>query len=200
MESIWSRKALHLAIDIEAFDHAPTACIATIGVLIFSPFAVTPYESPTWYKRIDWHDNDQKERTTDQATLEWWGAQGAGSRFEVYHAPDRMPLRDALFELQGAILHYKREHLRETGCGEICVWSNGANYDSSILLHAFKQYRLEAPWTFRDAMDARTLRHIAGTVEVDTKGLTPHIALDDAILCSRRVTAQLARLKSNTTK
>ena len=199
MDPIWSRKALHLAVDIEALASAPTAIIATIGVVLFDPFRATPSkEPPTWYKRIDMRDNDQRERTADRETVHWWNEQSTAAQRELYGKDERMPLRAALIELQGGIEYFKLEHKRETGCEEICIWSVGANYDSSILLHAFKQYGIKAPWAFRDAMDARTLRHVAGSVEVDKTGLTPHHALDDARLCARRVTAQLAQLKALT--
>ncbi len=152
-----SQDKVHVMIDIETLDVAPTAVILSIG-------ACTIEEGPenTFYGEYD--PDTQYERTRSQSTIDWWDKQSIPMPRSDIH------LKDGLLKLRGWFSSLRAEPI---------VWCKGTDFDTIILTHAYKQHNLSVPWHYSSVRDFRTLKKLFPSYSYP-KNPRPHHALADA--------------------
>jgi hypothetical protein len=119
-------------------------------------------------------------RTVDASTLQWWVQQVA--------AGTPCPL-DGTLDIDYALSGLGR-FAKSQGSFIKHVWANSPSFDCVLLEHAFRQNRLEFPWSFWQWLDFRTAMK---AMRFDPKTLprvgTHHNAFDDAVWQARAVVA-----------
>ena len=150
-----------LMIDIETIGTGPDACILTIAMQTFDPFADGWYDNH-YYARID--TESQPDRNIEDGTLAWWASQSPLVREEAFAEENRIPLKQALEEMHPMIWNSN------------FVWANGPTFDMNIIEHAYKSYDINLPWKYYKVRDARTVYSLYPDLE---RGPASHHALDD---------------------
>jgi len=161
-------------IDIETIGTGPDACILTIAMQTFDPFARGWYDRH-YYARID--IESQPDRNIEESTLQWWASQPAESREEAFSEQGRIPLKQALEEMHPIIWNSD------------FLWANGPTFDMNIIEHAYKSYAMSLPWKFYRVRDARTVYSLYPDLP---KPPVSHHALDD---CQQQILKLQATLK-----
>ena len=153
-------------IDIETIGTGPDACILTIAMQTFDPFARGWYDRH-YYARID--PASQPDRNIEQGTLDWWATQPPESREEAFADKGRIPLQQALEEMHPIIWNSD------------LFWANGPTFDMNIIEHAYKSYGMPLPWKYYRVRDARTVYSLYPDLP---KPPVSHHALED---CRRQI-------------
>lgn len=175
---------MHLMVDIECMDNAPTAAIVSIGAVVFDPDGndlqlvdmsriggIPPLER-SFYVNIDLPSCQKLGLTIGGKTVMWWLEQSQEAR-DALKTPTPIPLRDAL----SSFCEFVR---KESDGDQVYMWSH-ATFDAPILHNAFFAIGRPAPWNFRNCFDLRTLLRDAGSPMIaDLPELTAHDALWDA--------------------
>lgn len=164
----------HVVIDLETLALVPNACVVQIGLTHISPGNGLSVHGDGSSTSLDVDITDQFMRggQIDSATARWWKSQEAYSK--VFNTDDRCSMFTALREISSPGYFNK----------ETRVWSNGKDFDLSILAFWFGVYKLPIPWNFRLTRCWRQVyqRHKA-TVKNEKRGIE-HLAVDDAINCA----------------
>jgi hypothetical protein len=170
MESLPGNKFVHVMVDIETYDVAPSAVILSIGA---TEISLGGTSTPYFYTELD--INTQFERTKSIDTMNWWAKQG--------NPPINGSLNiiDALGEFSSWLARFKKTPI---------IWCKGTNFDVVILTHAFNQFSIPIPWKYNNVRDCRTVFKIAGI----TPKKAGHNALDDAIAQAKDLKAAMKLL------
>lgn len=172
----------NLMIDIETLGTQPDAVILQIGWCRFGPGGVMEERHSASNGLIDVAVKRQLEmgRTVDAGTLQWWMQQVAEGT--------PCPIGGGL-DIDYALSDFGR-FAKSQGTFFKNVWANSPSFDCVLLDHAFRQNRMEFPFSFRTWLDFRTAMK---AMRFDPKTLprvgTHHNALDDAIWQARAVVA-----------
>lgn len=150
-----------IMIDIETIGTGPSACILTIAMQTFDPFADGWYDRH-YYARID--PDSQPDRNIEEGTLQWWASQPTEAREEAFAEDGRISLKQALEEMHPIIWNSNY------------IWANGPTFDMNIIEHAYKSYGMSLPWKYYKVRDARTVYSLYPDLG---RGPVSHHALDD---------------------
>lgn len=171
-----------LVLDIETTDTRPTARVLAIGIALVDNRTreVVAIDN----LRLDLHE--QAFRSQSDETMEFWRSQPERTRAEAFFAKPRRHPVDALNALSEVV----EEH---AACGALTVWGNGSSFDIVILEDLYRHFGCKVPWTYRQHRDLRTLYELAGVrvSDGDRAGLTPHVAIDDAVAEARAMVRAL---------
>lgn len=134
-----SDKNLVAVVDIETFDTAPTAQIASIGCVIVD--VIKQVEVTAFYRLVD--TEYQCERTRSIGTVEWWEKQRIDNQVAYNHVHGlinayRPNLDKALKELNCFIKGNMGERPQ--------VMGNGSEFDNVIIEHAMRERSIEPAW------------------------------------------------------
>jgi hypothetical protein len=162
------KKMKHIMIDLETLGTGVDAVFIAIGAVYFDPD--TGELGDEFYENIDWQSSLDAGRKIDADTVKWWFAQSDEARNAI--------LRDGGFLLRvlSTFDHF---------CGNYpMVWGNGSSFDISMLEHAYREAKIEAPWKFWNVRDVRTIKDLGmkkinKSIFIHAEG-TAHNALDDA--------------------
>lgn len=159
-------------IDLETLDTNDEAVILTVGLVDFDTEKCYVDENTALHIRMDLNEMMASAgRSISASTLEFWIRQP-------------QPVSESLFEGQIHLISQLSKILYERMPGGAhSVWSNGSNFDISILEDLFEK---RVPWHFWDVRDVRTINQIGKEVfgyPLKERGFDgrPHNALDDAI-------------------
>ncbi|MFP4218806.1 MAG: 3'-5' exonuclease, partial [Salinarchaeum sp.] len=163
-------------VDIETLGIEPGAAVLSIGAVTFDTDGI----GAQFHRSIDLQSCQDAGLAIDAETLQWWLDQDGDAR-AVLTGGD--PLADVL----AAFTEFVPEDAE--------VWANGPQFDCEHLEAAYAAVDMDAPWTFRDERDVRTVRALPVAPDVEQDG-TEHDALDDAVYQARIVGEALNRLES----
>jgi hypothetical protein len=175
---------LHIMIDLETLGTTADAVILSVGAVRFdldigvvSDGIAAP--ANFFYQAIN--VGQQEGRTISTDTLCWWMGQSEQAR-EVFSDPDRKPLFWALDEL--------RDWINPQPDAMPTAWSNGADFDLPMLVHAYDKLGINLPWQPYAGRCYRTYKNLPGAraIKVERQGLH-HNALDDAIFQAQHLCA-----------
>lgn len=174
----------NVMIDLETLGTTADAVIISIGAVRFD-LNSEKIDDEAFYASVSVESNFVHKRIISEATLQWWMKQSPEAQ-AVFHEP-KISLTSALIELD--------DWFKNTKIADICVWSNGADFDLPMLAHAYKTSLGEdPPWKFFNSRCFRTYKKLPGAKGID--GGRPgikHNALADAIHQAR--TLQLIHKK-----
>ena len=166
-------------IDLETLDTGVTAAILSIGACRFNE---TEIDGEGFYRAITIQSNIDEHRTISGNTLAWWVGQGEKAK-RVFADPAAVPLGQALDELRawlGTPVEAKNKR----------VYGNGANFDISILDHAYAAGGQTSPWEFYNVRCFRTLKSLPSARNVPKPdNALAHNALFDAIAQAQHLQA-----------
>ena len=188
-------------IDIETLATRNDAAIIQIGAVTFDPEtgAIGADQLLVSVDSAFYEDSTQPFHVCEK-TQAWWNKQGTEAKKSLainkvatpYVALDRLV---AWFEKQEDFVISKKR-------GESSrVWANPPQFDLSILrFAASKAYGNdnELPWKYWQETDMRTLVHLGGHVDLDSRGegLIQHRADHDAVRQALVVSELLERLRT----
>lgn len=161
----------HIMIDLETLDTSSTACIVSIGAVLFDFEKDDVYE--TWHLVVDANSCVKAGLTMSTDTVLWWLNQSDEAR--------------EIFKVQGIDLYsslklfsaWVQEHNPEG------VWGNGSDFDNVVLSNAYKAVGQKLPWTHHKNRCFRTMKNCF-PVELKREG-THHNAVDDAVHQMKRL-------------
>lgn len=168
-----SGKPLHVMLDIETLDTKPTSAILSIAAVPFACSDQFPYW--TWYKKCDIITQQAPHFSKSADTIAWWEKQNKQVLTEAYAGAEK--LLDVLHNLRTTLQDAKEA----VGATRLEVWGFGANFDITILEHAFDVCRVPVPWSYKYIRCFRTLVALAGDVPRQEFSGAKHSALEDAL-------------------
>ncbi|MBL4832617.1 MAG: 3'-5' exoribonuclease [Pseudomonas sp.] len=175
---------LMAVVDIETFDTAITAVIASIGCVVVNVF--TGEVISEFYERCEMlHQPTTQGRTKSQSTVDWWDEQAEVSLLAYQEIYDKALERDSLYN----VLPRFNDFLQKSFDGErVQLMGNGPEFDNATLEHAMRQFDIKPAWDHGANQSLRTAvwmgRMLAGvdpkyTLEL-SDGEVKHHALHDA--------------------
>ena len=189
--------SLDVMVDLETLGTTADAVIVSMGAVAFNLETGTVAlgdERATFYTVLDIESQPRRHISGD--TLAWWMHQSDDARMvfdrknPVQH---HFPARTAL----GALEAWVRQIVlvANAQAKDLRVWSNGADFDLPIILHACRTFNVTPPWPAYAGRCYRTFKNLPGAraVVMQRTG-THHNALDDAIDQARHLCAIHAAL------
>lgn len=173
--------AKHIMVDIETMGSSDIAAILSIGAVSFNYDNKDNWKE--FYHTISLEDNFRHQRIVESATLEWWLMQSTKAREELISIENRKPY----YYVMNDFIKFVKDNTSKKST----IWANGTNFDLRLLDSAFKDFDMKRPWSYKQEMDMRTIRHLDSTFLVnsnnwsylksDNKDIL-HNALEDAKL------------------
>lgn len=154
-------------IDLETFDHKPTAAIVSIGAVQFD--MQSGEIGKKFYINIDLQSCIDAGLTLSASTIMWWMSQDKGAQQSLFDAP--VSLSVALNSLEDWFV----------GLGDCEVWANSPSFDLNILDNAFSKFNMPTPWRFYNERDCRTLVALNPSIKKSITNDLAHDALSDCI-------------------
>jgi hypothetical protein len=183
---------LHMMVDIESLDTAPSTVICSLGAVVFDDQRMDIITKRTW--NCNWQSQLAAGRTASESTLRWWLEQEENARKQLLRRGQE--LTQVLFELRSFWNMNKPER----------IWANGMDFDIAALAHAYRQSEPSRlgdaiPWGYNAARDLRLFRDIVPQDVFDdvAKPAVVHDALQDAEFQSRYVMVALQWLRQRAT-
>lgn len=179
----------HIMIDLETLGTTADAVILSIGAVRFdldSGTVAYPHGQQGFYQVLDIDDQLQKhQRRISASTLAWWMTQPREAQAVFTDEWPKAGLYGAMSNLGTWI---------SQGAAPL-VWSNGADFDLPMLVHAYTQADLPLPWAAYAGRCYRTYKNLPGArgVKVLRQG-QHHNALDDAVYQAQHLCAIHAAL------
>lgn len=181
-------KAVNIMVDVETLGLTPGSVILSIGACVFDPYG-TRGIGETFQKNICIDSAQRAGLTINGKTVVWWLGQSLQARSAMTADDDML----------GNVLSDFSEWWTDqtTGQGPGLIWAWGANFDPGMLEAAYLAAGLHAPWRYDSVRCARTICRMAG---IDHKGEwsepddVPHVALSDAKVQARMVTAAMRQI------
>lgn len=168
---------MHFMPDLETWGNAPGCAISAIAVV---PFDEEGLRTP-FYRRIDLQSCMDAGLTVNASTIEWWMRQSDEARAEQVAPESRIPLRQALDELDDFFFGWEQLKSRRI------MWGNDPSFDNAVLGIAYDVLGLERPWQFRNNRCYRTIKECFPCISEPAREGTHHKALDDATHQARHV-------------
>lgn len=177
---------VHMMIDTETLDTAPSAVILELSTVLFDGNSVPGSISPATYI-FDQKAQLAVGRTIDHSTVAWWEQNLAK---DAYLPQDKIYIERLLDNtLTDTTVPEAHAALTEsiskvTGY----IWCKGASFDFPIIKSFFRSFGMSDPFSdnknYRKQMDLRTYETIAkdmGFVEYNTHTKRAHISFDDCL-------------------
>ncbi len=148
------KKTPHIGIDIETLSLRPTAAITAISFKTFF-FDGTVDEDNSYTFCVDATSCAMYGLTSEQKTITWWANQPIEAKQFFLNSPS-IKLKTALASIRDAYNRVRAEY----GCSRLLVWTQGTDYDISVLRNAFRTVFDDSedsiPWPHDCVRDART--------------------------------------------
>lgn len=162
-------------IDIETLGLEPGAAILSIGAVTFSESGL----GDPFYEEVSLPSCQSAGLEIDAGTLDWWLNQSDQVNSVLTGG---QPLEEVLAEFTAWLPATDRE-----------IWANSPSFDCAILEAAYQAVGREAPWTYEDKRDVRTIKSLPIAPDLEMEG-NEHDALDDAKYQARVVSETLRAL------
>ena len=185
----------NIMLDLETMGKGSNAAIVSIGAVFFNP--LTGELGEKFYERI-WLESAAKHGELDASTVVWWLGQSDEARAEINH-DESVGLNEAIRGFSEFVINNTKGSFTDTR-----VWGNGCTFDNVIIANAYKQLKLQKPWSYAGDMDVRTSVELGRKLlNFDPKKDMPfegekHNALADAIHQAKYVSAIYQKLAEAT--
>jgi len=162
------KKFSHLMVDLESLGKTADAVILSIGSV---PFDMNG-EIGESFEVFPQVQSQIKDRKIEWSTIKWWFDQDDIVRRQQADAERHQNLKDCLYSLDFFIQWHCTDNFR--------IWANGASFDTPMLNHAYDQFGMETPWSYRNQLDTRTMVYMSkiSVRKYDSSGIQ-HSAVDD---------------------
>lgn len=149
-----------VTLDLETTALCPTAAVMSIGAVAWDRNQVdTPfYEEGNmnnadylYLRHIDLRSQFVNGFTFDQDTANWWASRSKEAKLSVT-AQDCQPCDS----VENVVVDFF-QWLKEIANGdEICLWSQGSDFDIAILRNICQQFQIDLPVSYKNFRDHRT--------------------------------------------
>jgi hypothetical protein len=162
----------NVMLDLETLGTVASSVIMSIGAVKFDLEAGT-IDDAGFYASVSIDSNLLAGRQVSEETLLWWMKQDKTAQ-KVFFEP-KQPLDAALED-------FSRWFGDGREAEKTLIWSNGADFDIPMMVHAYHLYGWEAPWAYYNTRCFRTVKNsaVAQGVVHNVTGIK-HNALTDAI-------------------
>ena len=149
-----------VTLDLETTALCPTAAVMSIGAVAWDRNQVdTPfYEGGNinnadylYLRHIDLRSQFVNGFTFDQDTANWWSSRSKEAKAAVT-AADSQPCDS----IENVVVDFF-QWIKEIADGdEICLWSQGSDFDIAILRNICQQFQIDLPVSYKNFRDHRT--------------------------------------------
>ena len=149
-----------VTLDLETCALCPTAAVMSIGAVAWDRDQVdTPfYEEGNmnnadylYLRHVDLRSQFVNGFTFDQDTANWWASRSKEAKMAVT-PPDCQPCDS----VENVVVDFFK-WLKEIANGdEICLWSQGSDFDIAILRNICQKYQIDIPVSYKNFRDHRT--------------------------------------------
>lgn len=184
-------------IDLETLGLGPRSVVSQVGIIAFA------LDNPEQTIRsVEQYLTIQPQialnRTIDFDTVLWWMQQDekARNRFIDNVGND---MEELLANVRSIARKLSQIIEQAGGHDNVEIWAKGPQFDIVILETLLVDCGVEVPWKYNRIMDLRTLMALAGvaTADVDSSGITKHVALEDCRFQVRCYAEAVKQLHSN---
>ena len=151
---------IDITFDLETCALCPTAAVMSIGAVAWDRKQVdTPfYEEGNMHnadylylRHVDLRSQFVNGFTFDQDTANWWATRSKEANVAVT-APDCQPCDS----IENVVVDFF-QWIKEMANGdEICLWSQGADFDIAILRNICQKFQIDLPVSYKNFRDHRT--------------------------------------------
>jgi len=160
---------LDVVIDLETMSTLPNAAIVSIGAVAVRDRVPVG----ELYLRVQLDTALDVGCVINGDTVEWWMRQDVEARQEIDGSQAAGSLYQALADLE----HWVTAKAADDS---VVVWGKGPSFECTILKSAYRAFRRDAPWYFRDERCMRTLMDLyPEAADLPFEGIQHH-ALHDA--------------------
>lgn len=181
------KKIVDITLDFETCALTPTAAVMSMGAVAWNRHAAdTPFfmsedgisVDSIFSRHVDLRSEFVEGFAFDQATADWWRCQPQAAKKAVNESdPDAecVSITKAAEELVDFILETKEQ----AHADNVCLWSQGSDFDLAILRHICYKMFIVLPVDYRQFRDHRTFYLETAAMFYDTfKGEYPHTTED----------------------
>lgn len=165
---------VHIVLDLETMGNGPNAAICAIGAARVHLGVVVDM----FYSKVDLASAMANGGEITASTIEWWLQQEEGARNDMAEPGEHLSLSLSSFS-----------HWLDSSCDY--VWGNGSSFDNVILLSAYRNSGLPAPWPYWSDRDLRTILALYPEAKSIQFTGTKHNAADDAVHQAKMLIAAL---------
>ena len=149
-----------VTLDLETTALCPTAAVMSIGAVAWDRNQVdTPfYEEGNinnadylYLRHIDLRSQFVNGFTFDQDTANWWASRSKEAKMAVT-APDSQPCDS----IENVVVDFFKWLTEIANGDEICLWSQGSDFDIAILRNICQQFQIDLPVSYKNFRDHRT--------------------------------------------
>lgn len=166
MNTNLTHNKLHVMHDLETIGTKPGCVVLSIGATIM----FSPADKAEFYCAISADSCKEVGMIEEYDTLKWWEKQSEGVRNAAF---------SGVCHIQEALEYYADWLHEHAGPRAICVWGNGASFDSPVLAAAYRICGMPTPWDFRNEYCYRTMKNLYPQLPY-IPPLEKHHALEDA--------------------
>lgn len=167
--------------DAETLGTYADSVIMSLGAVAFN-LETGEIDDAGFYASISVDSNLSYGRQITEDTLIWWFKQKPQAQ-AVFH--------EQKVSLEAALTQYRDWlHSKFPKSSDVTVWANGADFDTPMLSHAFRQIGIDTPWEFWNSRCFRTYKTLPGARAIpNTMQGVKHNALFDAVSQATHVCA-----------
>ncbi len=162
------KKYENIMLDLETLGTRADSVILSIGAVKFNLLS-GEMDDKAFYASVSIDSNHEVgPRHISESTVMWWLKQSAEAQ-AVFHGA-KTTLNSALEEFVNWIDH-----------PDYRIWSNGADFDIPMMVHALDTFGYEVPWKFYMTGCHRTEKSSPNAPRAQTQPKIAHHAMYDAI-------------------
>lgn len=180
-----------LSIDIETLGTRVDSQILSVGMVLFDidkGVIADKNSGGSFYQRIDLGEDQEVKATW--GTIKFWMNQAKKDPDLHLRSNDGGNVNNLR-----TILHMITDFYKQNE--PIRVWANGTKFDLAMLEYQFNQHNIPVPWAYNADRCMRTLKELAGDINIKQGDLVHHNALDDAIWQANYISAAFYRQNLN---
>lgn len=170
-----AKRYTDIMLDLETLGLPSSSIIVSVGAVRFTLDGDMDVDN-TFYGVCS---IDQPGRTYSPSTIEWWMKQSDEARY-VFDDKAKQPLPMVL-----------KNFAQWVGDGTARMWSNGADFDIPMIVHAMNQHNITVAWPFWNHRCFRTMKsgEPGCWVTPPQKPQIAHNALHDAVAQAQHLIA-----------
>ena len=182
----------NIMLDLETQSTRSNANILTIGAIKFKnndQQLPDINEMDTFYRRINLDSAKLYGLDISEDTMKWWDEQKEEEKYEAFTNPDRIPLKQALLELNKWIGDFKYTKM----------YAHSPDFDLTILREAYIRCDMKEyiPFNFWMARCTRTVYDLGSVRLKDYNNENHHNALSDCYTQIKALKDSMENIKKN---
>lgn len=156
---------LDITVDLETCALCPTAAVLSLGAIawnregIQTPFYMIDRDEDLdeqHYVHVDLRSSFLDGFTFDATTSAWWSNQSADAKLSILENDDEDCACLPIVNVVRGFMEWVNERKTQHEADDVCLWSQGTDFDIAILRNICYKYGLEVPIKYTNFRDHRT--------------------------------------------